>query len=611
MEKLFNKLVAKEVAKGNQELKNIKEMFGGKFINMAAMASNGEAVYKEVNEAKEPMSLSDFKKKMKEKGYNVRSKSVSFQGLGYGNGLDVKVYDGSTLINGGDGMSPEHFSKYKDVFDILNNYKIVNEAQITGENSPSGIDFLKTLDEKGRYMFLGRMQADCKYFLDGHEYNKFLWAGNVEDQIKYMKWLYNSFPKNKKPEWISMEEIEDYEKRMAGKGKEDHSRDEIYEAYSSNGYIMADASDDVFNGKRDEWEDLVKDITHKVFNGDNTIEVRGYKEMVLPIEKSLKDMGFRILKREYSEADKKGMLDESVGSRGMIKAIEKAFDDGRYGRYGKWECGLGGYDTGYQVSYEHIPFFEIKEDDTVKFLSNNLMKRKTGYTPQDIIDILSEIGDYTMTSESDDEELDESANGDKEEWCITLLDGDEEWFDDEDEANEFFEENKSNVDEFSRVVWSKMSNGRYDEHPELIYKNEEIDESSHLSELSSKMVLREVDESSKNPLEQTNVKIDDIKISDAAWGELDLSGLLINDESEEDKSMLQGNTAEDIKDVNLRADGAKSVDAEMKVSDNDISKDKEPKDESPITDGEKKSEEDETDDKEDKKEVTESFIFDC
>ena len=223
--------------------------------------------------------------------------------------------------------------------------KKLNEAQITGQDSPSGIEFLKTLDDKGRYMFLSRMQSDCKYFLDGHEYNKFLWAGNVEDQIKYMKWLYNSFPKNKKPEWISMEEIEDYEKRMAGKGKEDHSRDEIDEQ----------------------------------------------------------------------------ILDEGVGSRGMIKAIEKAFDDGRYGRYGKWECGLGGYDTGYQVSYEHIPFFEIKEDNTVKFLSNNLMKRKTGYTPQDIIDILSEIGDYTMTSESDDEELDESIDSDIEIGSVVAL----------------------------------------------------------------------------------------------------------------------------------------------------------------------------------------------
>lgn len=291
--------------------------------------------------------------------------------------------------------------------------KKLNEAQITGQDSPSGIEFLKTLDDKGRYMFLSRMQSDCKYFLDGHEYNKFLWAGNVEDQIKYMKWLYNSFPKNKKPEWISMEEIEDYEKRMAGKGKEDHSRDEIDEQ----------------------------------------------------------------------------MLDEGVGSRGMIKAIEKAFDDGRYGRYGKWECGLGGYDTGYQVSYEHIPFFEIKEDDTVKFLSNNLMKRKTGYTPQDIIDILSEIGDYTMSSESYDEELDESVDSDIEIGSVVAL-------------SDRYQNRCGDVIGFDGKMYQIDIDGdgsTYDVLPkDIIEVIQEpiLDESARLKELASKMVLREADESS-------------------------------------------------------------------------------------------------------------------
>ena len=109
----------------------------------------------------------------------------------------------------------------------------VEEGQVVAQGQPEGIEFLKTLDDKGRYMFLSRMQTDCKYFLDGHEYNKFLWAGNVDDQIKYMKWLYNSFPDDKKPEWISMEEIEDYERQMVGKGKEDHSRDDIYAAEST------------------------------------------------------------------------------------------------------------------------------------------------------------------------------------------------------------------------------------------------------------------------------------------------------------------------------------------------------------------------------------------
>lgn len=109
----------------------------------------------------------------------------------------------------------------------------MEEGQVVAQGQPEGIEFLKRLDDKGRYMFLSRMQTDCKYFLDGHEHNKFLWAENPEKQIEYMKWLYNSFPDDKKPLWISMEEIEDYERQMVGKGKEDYSRDDIYATESA------------------------------------------------------------------------------------------------------------------------------------------------------------------------------------------------------------------------------------------------------------------------------------------------------------------------------------------------------------------------------------------
>lgn len=109
----------------------------------------------------------------------------------------------------------------------------IKEGQVVAQGQPEGIEFLKRLGDKGRYMFLSRMQTDCKYFLNGHEYNKFLWAENPEKQIEYMKWLYNSFPDDKKPQWISMEEIEDYERQMVGKGKEDYSRDDIYATESA------------------------------------------------------------------------------------------------------------------------------------------------------------------------------------------------------------------------------------------------------------------------------------------------------------------------------------------------------------------------------------------
>ena len=70
-------------------------------------------------------------------------------------------------------------------------------------------------DETFRYQLLGRMQTDCNYFLgNGNRLDKFLWAGSVEEQIAYMKALYNSFPDDKKPEWISLEDINNYENEM-------------------------------------------------------------------------------------------------------------------------------------------------------------------------------------------------------------------------------------------------------------------------------------------------------------------------------------------------------------------------------------------------------------
>jgi len=320
---------------------------------------------KKLNEAKEPMSLSDFKKKMKEKGYNVRSKSVSFQGLGYGNGLDVKVYDGSTLINGGDGMSPEHFSKYKDVFDILNNYKIVNEAK-----------------------------KDSAY--------------------KLVK---------KTPDF------------------------DIYQDFE--GYFM------------------------KVGKDGKVI-----------------DQGFLSVEDAMNDGRKATQLTEAVvdGLFGLISAVREAFRDGRYGKYGKWECGLGGYDTGYQCSYNHIPYFEIKEDDTIKFLNPSLMKRKVGITPEEVIDYLNEYDDFNFSmSDENDDEIDESVDTDIEIGSVVAL-------------SDRYQNRCGDVIGFDGKMYQIDIDGdgsTYDVLPkDIIEVIQEpiLDESARLSELASKMVLREADE---------------------------------------------------------------------------------------------------------------------
>ena len=71
----------------------------------------------------------------------------------------------------------------------------------------------KTSDNEFNYMMLSRLKTDNDYFLgNGNRNSKHLWATNVEDQITEMKRLWNILPV--KPEWLSMEDILNYEKQM-------------------------------------------------------------------------------------------------------------------------------------------------------------------------------------------------------------------------------------------------------------------------------------------------------------------------------------------------------------------------------------------------------------
>ena len=77
-------------------------------------------------------------------------------------------------------------------------------------------EFFKFIDTINRYMLLDRMRCDCLYYLgNGNRHSKHLWAvGKPKEHIQYMKWLWNSFSKDAKPEWLSFEEIEEFEKQM-------------------------------------------------------------------------------------------------------------------------------------------------------------------------------------------------------------------------------------------------------------------------------------------------------------------------------------------------------------------------------------------------------------
>lgn len=84
-------------------------------------------------------------------------------------------------------------------------------------NESIDIDKYVNKDKEFRYKLLSRLQSDCDYFLGaGNRVEKHLWANSVEDQIALMKALYNSFSAEDKPEWITLDKIEEYEKEMKG-----------------------------------------------------------------------------------------------------------------------------------------------------------------------------------------------------------------------------------------------------------------------------------------------------------------------------------------------------------------------------------------------------------
>lgn len=92
--------------------------------------------------------------------------------------------------------------------------------EATASTATSDIKEILSGDTKYQYMLLGRMQMDCKYYISNKDkvndlegISKHLWAGTPEKQIEYMKAIWNNL--EEKPEWLSMEDIEKFEKEMA------------------------------------------------------------------------------------------------------------------------------------------------------------------------------------------------------------------------------------------------------------------------------------------------------------------------------------------------------------------------------------------------------------
>lgn len=165
------------------------------------------------------------------------------------------------------------------------------------------------------YMLLDRLKQDCEYFLgygNGSERN--LWAGNIDDQITKMKELYNSFADDEKPEWITMEDIDNYEKKM----KELKTKKMSKKIESTNDYeeVVMDSYNHFINdlGRVPTAEEISQDVQdnyrdgNKYFNDEMT-----YEDIYNEIN--------RILRRNNKQP-----LEESVVSDYTLNEIKKVID---------------------------------------------------------------------------------------------------------------------------------------------------------------------------------------------------------------------------------------------------------------------------------------------
>ena len=65
------------------------------------------------------------------------------------------------------------------------------------------------------YMMLDRLKSDCKYFLGyGGRHLSILIDNSVVAHIEAMKRRWNDFPEDGKPEWLTMNDIDKFEKEM-------------------------------------------------------------------------------------------------------------------------------------------------------------------------------------------------------------------------------------------------------------------------------------------------------------------------------------------------------------------------------------------------------------
>lgn len=133
--------------------------------------------------------------------------------------------------------------------------------------------FKEDNDPKFLYQMLSRLESDCKYFLgNGNGVEKYLWTLTVDNQISAMKEIYNKL--EEKPEWLSLEQINNYKKQMKDKLSE--------KSINTNEKNNKDSTEQIFTK-------IYTDLKEEMLKEDNTVFIKEYE---IPSKNYSKDMNF-------------------------------------------------------------------------------------------------------------------------------------------------------------------------------------------------------------------------------------------------------------------------------------------------------------------------------
>lgn len=125
------------------------------------------------------------------------------------------------------------------------------------------------------YQLLDRLKSDCEYVLAEYRRSetqgdssregrklaqKFLWANNAKDQIAKMKELYRKL--KVKPEWITLEDIAEYERQFKGILGKDYRGDHEYVGASNNPFYdkLSDYNKRIVDNQRKQFSPITFDV---------------------------------------------------------------------------------------------------------------------------------------------------------------------------------------------------------------------------------------------------------------------------------------------------------------------------------------------------------------